>query len=218
MSNPCAHARLAIGGDPHALAPEVTAHLTTCAACRQFHAETIALDERLRAALELPLAKFRKPAPTPARRFALAASVALAMLVGGSFWLFRPGAALADEVVEHVRHESGSWSAHDALSANQLADVLRQAGVTFDSSMPVVYAMACPFRGRLVPHLVVQTANGPMTVMLLAHEKVGERQEFSEGGFAGVLLPAGEGSVAVLMQNGKVPDATVTQVLSGVHW
>jgi hypothetical protein len=222
MSDACAHARVAIGGEPHALPPEVTAHLTTCAACRQFHAETIALDGRLRAALELPLSKFRKaapaPAPAPARRFALAASVALAMFVGASFWLFRPGAALADEVVDHVRHESGSWSAHDALSATELADVLRQAGVTFDASMPVVYAMACPFHGRLVPHLVVQTAKGPMTVMLLAHEKVDERQEFSEGGFAGLLLPAGEGSVAVLMQDGKIPEAAVTQVLSGVHW
>ena len=90
--------------------------------------------------------------------------------------------------------------------------------MTFDTSMPVVYAMACPFHGRLVPHLVVQTASGPMTVMLLAHEKVGERQEFSEGGFQGVLLPAGEGSVAVLMRNGKVPDAAATQVLSEVRW
>jgi len=218
MSNECVHARIAIGGEPHALPPEVTAHLTTCAACRQFHAETVALDGRLRAALELPLSKFRKTAPAPARRFALAASVALAMLIGGSFWLFRPQSALADEVVDHVRHESGSWSAHEVLSAAELADVLRQAGVTFDASMPVVYAMACPFRGRRVPHLVVQTANGPMTVMLLAHEKVSGRQEFSEGGFAGVLLPAGEGSVAVLMQDGKVPDAAATQVLSGVRW
>ena len=218
MSNECAHARIAIGGEPHALPPEVTAHLTTCAACRQFHAETMALDGRLRAALELPLSKFRKAAPAPTRRFALAASVALAVLVGGSFWLFRPQSALADEVVDHVRHESGSWSSHEVLSAAELADVLRQAGVTFDTSMPVVYAMACPFHGRLVPHLVVQTASGPMTVMLLAHEKVGERQEFSEGGFQGVLLPAGEGSVAVLMQNGKVPESVATQVLSEVRW
>jgi hypothetical protein len=218
MSNECAHARIAIGGEPHALPPEVTAHLATCAACRQFHAETLSLDGRLRAALELPLSNFRKAAPAPARRFALAASVALALLVGGSFWLFRPQTALADEVVDHVRHESGSWSAHEVLSAGELADVLRQAGVTFDSSMPVVYAMACPFHGRRVPHLVVQTSNGPMTVMLLAHEKVSKRQEFSEDGFQGVLLPAGEGSVAVLMQNARVPDAVATQVLSEVRW
>ena len=109
MSNECAHARIAIGGEPHALPPEVTAHLATCAACRQFHAETLSLDGRLRAALELPLSNFRKAAPAPARRFAMAASVALALLVGGSFWLFRPQTALADEVVDHVSHEGGSW-------------------------------------------------------------------------------------------------------------
>lgn len=219
MNDQCTHARLAIGGEPHTLPPDVTAHLATCAACRQFHAETVALDGRVRAALELPLSVFRKAAaPPPARRFALAASIALAMLVGGSFWLFRPQTVLADEVIEHVRHENGSWSAHEVLSATAVAEVLRQAGVTFDSSMPVVYAMACTFHGRRVPHLVVQTASGPMTVMLLAHEKVRERKDFSEGGFQGVLLPAGEGSVAVLMQNGKVPDAAAAQVLSGVRW
>jgi hypothetical protein len=54
--------------------------------------------------------------------------------------------------------------------------------------------------------------------MLLAHEKVTLRQEFSEGGYHGVLLPAGVGSVAVLARNGNVPDAVVEKLLSGVRW
>ena len=82
-----------------------------------------------------------------------------------------------------------------------------QAGVQFDSPLPVVYAMACPFHGRRVAHLVVQTDHGPMTVMLLPHEKVRRRTEFSEDGLHGVLLPAGEGSVAVLSRDGAVPEA-----------
>jgi anti-sigma factor RsiW len=214
----CRHARIAIGGEPHAPSAEVSAHLETCAACRQFLAETLALDGRVRAALEVPLTKFRTSAPSSARRFALAASVLLAMIAGAGFWLLAPSAALAGEVLEHVRHESGSWGAHEVLSGSALADVLQEAGVKFDTSMPVVYAMACPFRGRRVPHLVVQTADGPMTVMLLAHEKVDSRQEFSEDGYHGVLLPAGEGSVALLMQNGQVPEAVATEVVSGVRW
>jgi hypothetical protein len=218
MSNECRHARVAIGGEPHVLSPEVSAHLATCAECQQFHAETLSLDGRLRAALELPLSKFRKAAAPPPRRFALAASVVLAMVVSGGFWLLWPQPALATEVLDHVRDESGSWGSHEVLSATELADVLRQAGVTFDTSMPVVYAMACPFHGRLVPHLVVQTANGPMTVMLLAHEKVSGRQEFSEDGYHGVLLPAGEGSVAVLARGGEVPAAVATDLVNGVSW
>ncbi len=217
MSDQCRHARVAIGGEPHALPPEVSAHLEGCADCRQFRDDTLMLDGRVRAALELPLAGFRKGAP-PARRWALAASLVFGLFLAGGFWLLSPRSALAGEVVEHVRHEEASWAAHDALSPAELANVLQKAGVEFDTSMPVVYAMACTFRGHRVPHLVMQTASGPMTIMLLAHEKVAARQEFSEDGYRGVVLPAGEGSVAVLMRNGAVPEAISGEVVSGVRW
>ncbi len=222
MSNEfdCRRARLEIGGDPHGQSPGLSAHLATCAACTRFRSETLALDARLRAAFELPLTEFRKPARTaaPARRFAVAASVILAMLAGAGLWLLKPQPALAGEVLEHVKYESASWDAHEILTPAQLAEVLRQAGVQFDSSMPVLYAMACPFRGRRVPHLVVQTTDGPLTVMLLAHEKVGGRVEFAEGGYRGILLPVGEGSVAVLARGGEVSDAVAAKLVSGVRW
>lgn len=214
----CRHVRVAIGGDPQDLAPGVREHLATCAACRQFHAETLALDGRLRVALELPLAKFRKAAPTPVRRFALAASVMLTLLIGGGFWALGSRNALAGEVVEHVKHEAGSWEAHEELSPSALAQVLQQAGVSFDSSMPVVYASACPFRGHRVPHLVVQTAEGPVTVLLLAHETVRERREFAEDGYRGVLLPAGAGGIAILARGGEVPADVAARLVSGVRW
>jgi hypothetical protein len=217
----CRHVRQSIGGDPHDLGPEVRAHLETCAACRLFQAETLALDARLRAALELPLPQFRKitpsPAHTPARRFALAASVLLAVLLGGGFWLLGSQNVLAGEVVEHVKHESGSWGAVEVVPAGALAEVLQKAGVAFDASVPVVYASACPFRGHLVPHLVVQTAQGPMTVMILAHEKAGSRQEFAEGGYRGVIVPAGEGSMAILTRGGAVPDDLAAKLVSGAR-
>jgi hypothetical protein len=220
MSAPvdCRHVRVAIGGDPHEIAADVREHLAGCADCRQFHAETLSLDGRLRAALELPLAKFRKPAPSRMQRFALAASVMLATLAGGTFWLLGSQSALAGEVVEHVKHEDGSWNSHDVLPESALSEVLRKAGVKFDSSMPVVYASACPFRGRVVPHLVVQTAEGPLTVMLLEHEKMRARREFSEGGYRGVLVPAGEGSIAILARRGEVPADVSRQLVSGVRW
>ena len=61
----------------------------------------------LHAALELPLADFRH-GPRRARRwYALAASVVLALLMAGGFWLTRPSVALAGEVVEHVGTRGG---------------------------------------------------------------------------------------------------------------
>jgi len=215
----CAHARLQIGGDPHNLPPEIAAHVATCAACARFLQETLALDGRLRTALELPLSEFRqKSRAPPARRFALAASVALAVLLAGGFWVLKPQSALAHEVVVHVMEESGSWDQTQLLPAAEVAGILRTAGVEFDASLPVVYGYACPFRGHRVPHFVVQTANGPMTVMLLAHEHVSKRTVFSEAGLHGELLPAGSGSVAVLMRTGEVPEDLAGKIVSAARW
>lgn len=218
----CKEMRLILGGDPRHVPPEVRVHLEGCAACRKFHEETLAMDARIEAALQLPLHRFRaapaQPRPAPARRFALAASILVALLVGGGAWVFRPQPALADEVVEHVRHEGSSWELQRPLTAEEIGAVLARAGVKFDTSMPVVYASPCVFRGHVTPHLVVQTGQGPMTVMLLAEEKVARRQEFSEEGYAGVLLPSGEGSVALLTRGAGVPAGAEAAVLSAVRW
>ena len=214
----CRHARLLIGADPRHLPAEIQAHVDTCAQCRRFHDETLAMEARLRAALELPLPDFRQQPTTPRRWYALAASIVLGLLIAGGVWVLRPPAALAGELVEHVTHEAGSWEQRRQVPAAAVAEVLRQAGVQFDPTLPVVYAMACPFHGRLMPHFVVQTDQGPMTVMLLPDEQVRMRTRFTEGGYHGVLLPAGHGSVAVLSREGAVPDSVAGQVISGVHW
>jgi hypothetical protein len=213
----CRHVRVQVGGDPHTLAPDVAAHLVSCADCRRFQEETLALDARVRAALELPVERFRRRVP-PARRFALAASVMLALFAGGGFWLLRPQSALAGEVADHVRHEAGSWNQSTQIPPADVASMLAAAGVKFVTSHPVVYAMTCPFHGRRVPHLVVQTAEGPMTVMLLANESISARKEFSEGDLQGVLLPAGGGTVAVLTRGGAMPGATASEIVRGVSW
>ena len=156
----CAHARLQIGGDPHDLPPEVTAHLATCAACRQFHEETLLLDRRLRAALELPLAQFRTPpVAMPARRYALAASVALAVLLAGGFWVFKPQSALAGEVVAHVLDEGASWGAQSLLPAAEVANTLRTVGSRLQDAQTRVVEMSTEQVEQRVAHALLRLAN-----------------------------------------------------------
>jgi hypothetical protein len=80
----------------------------------------------------------------------------------------------------------------------------------------IVYASDCWFRGHFVPHLVVTTADGPVTVIILVNEKVSKPEPFNEDGFSGLLVPAPTGSVAVLsrtpMQLEK-PASTVVNAL-----
>jgi hypothetical protein len=214
----CRQARLHIGADPHHLPADIVAHVEGCAACRRFRDETLSLDGRVHAALDLPLAQFRRAVVARTPRFALAASVVLALIVAGGFWMFRPATALAGEVVTHVEEEADSWNSHENLQAAQVAEILRTAGAQFDSPYPVVYGYPCPFKGHRVAHLVLQTPRGTMTVMLIPHERVRRRTEFARDGLSGVLLPAGSGSVALLTRDGEIPDALADEIVSRVHW
>lgn len=213
----CRQARFEIGADPYAVPDALAAHLQGCEACRSFRDETRELDARLREALAVPLSEFRQRKPR-VRQLAMAASVVLALIVAGGFWMLRPGSALATDVLEHVALEPGSWDSRDVQPASAVAEIFRAAGVQFDSALPVVYAVTCSFRGRNVPHLVVQTVAGPLTVMVLAHEEVTERREFSEHGYHGVMVPSGTGSIAIVARAGEVPDALAAEVVSDVQW
>jgi hypothetical protein len=215
--NDCRNSRLHIGAAPHELPVEVESHVAGCASCRRFLDESRALDGRVRSALEVPLARFRAPPAAP-RRFALAASVVLAMLVAGGVWLLGPPVVLANEVVEHIQHEAGSWESRDLLPAREIAAVLREAGVEIDGSIPVVYAAACVFRGHRVPHFVVRTTGGPVTVMLLPREKIRMRKRFSESGMQGELIPVPGGSVALVTRGPEVPESLAADITRGVRF
>ena len=132
----CRHARLHIGAAPHELPAEVEAHLAGCADCRRFRDETVSLDARVRSALEVPLTNFRARPQVRSRRFALAASMVLALLLAGGAWWLNPRPALAGEVTSHVLHEAGSWDRQQVLSEADIGSVLQQAGVKFDIEIP----------------------------------------------------------------------------------
>ena len=208
-------ARLHIGADPHHLPADVVAHVEGCADCRRFRDETLALDGRLHAALELPLHRFRSKRRRPRGALRWPHRWCWHWWSAGGFWLFRPSTALAGEVVQHVVEEADSWNMHQQLPPAQVADVLRVAGAQFDSPFPIVYAIACPFKGHRVAHLVVQTPNGTMTVMLMPHEQVRAADGvFARWHAAACCCRQAAGSVALLARDGAVPQALADQIVS----
>jgi hypothetical protein len=215
----CEHARLLIGAEPRSSAPELAQHLESCAACAQFREEMLALDTNIRRALERPpeLAAPRA-APVPQwRQWALAASVLLASVAVLGLWLLRPTDTLAHDVVAHVQAEPESWLSSQ-VSAQDIGQALNGAGVALDvTSDKITYAQSCWFHGHYVPHLVVQTAQGPATVLILRHEQVRGPRSFREAGMNGVIVPAHSGSIAVLARGGNV-DLVARQMQQDVRW
>lgn len=212
--------RLQIGADPAESNASVEEHVRECAACRQFREEMRTLDANIRRALEQPPQMARTPRLTSAwRPWALAASVLLAMLAVLSLWLLRPSETLARDVVAHVREEPESWLMRQHIDPQSLDEALRGAGVRVDiTSDRITYAQSCWFRDHYVPHLVVQTAQGPATVLILRNLQVKGRETFHESGMNGVIVPGPEGSIAVLTRGGASLDTLVAQLQQDVRW
>jgi len=218
----CDEARLLIGADPLATTPALEEHLARCAACARFRDEMRSLDADIRRALERPpdIARLRSAGPPPAwRQWALAASVVLVSLAVFAVWVLRPSDTLAHEVVAHVQEEPRSWLATQHVSAQGIAQALRGAGVALDvTSDRIRYAQSCWLRGHYVPHLVIQTARGPVTVLILRHEQVRVRRTFHEAGMTGIIVPAEHGSIALLARGAGDLDDIAGQMQHQVHW
>ena len=218
----CDVARLQIGADPAASTPELEEHVRGCSACAQFRSEMRTLDADIHRAMQKPpdVARAAVRGAAPAwRQWALAAGAALATFLVIALWLLRPTDTLAKDVVQHVRGEPGSWQATQGVSAVELQGALENAGVALNvTSDKVVYAQSCWFRGHYVPHLVLQTAQGPVTVMILRHDRVRGPQSFNEAGFSGVILPAQHGSIAVLARGSGAVTDVAAQMNQDMHW
>ena len=218
----CLDFRRAVGAEPALRSVEIEEHLRACPACAEFAHQVQVLDRRLFEALSVAVPArprripFLTQAFAPPRRWALAASVLLAVGVAFGVWLAFPRSSLASDVVSHARHEPQSWSSEgQVVSADEVGRMLRGAGLAASADLGrVTYARSCWFRGHFVPHLVVQDESGPIMLLLLPQERIGKEMRFSEGGFSGVILPAAHGSVAVLAQADTRLDAVATR---GLH-
>jgi hypothetical protein len=152
-------------------------------------------------------------------RWALAASVALAAFLGVFLWAGRPASTLAAAIVTHVDGEPDSWSATNELDPRVVERVLASTGVRLDpGSTDVVYANRCWFRGHFIPHLVVRTGHGPVTVLVLREEHVDAAERFRREGFEGTLVPFGRGSLAVIGRSAQtVTPELLLRLQSALH-
>jgi hypothetical protein len=239
----CEQFRRAMLAEPSNDDAERRLHLATCHECTQYALQLRRFEGRLERALRVevnprlmeqgvvtPLRstarRGARPWDPPHRRWlAAAASVLLGTAVAFSLWLAAPGRSLAADVVKHMAEEPDAWARTDIpVPEPRLTEVLIDSHVRFRLSAGLVsYASSCSFRGHKVPHLVVQTNSGPVTVMVLTHEALRSAMRFNEQGYRGVIVPVhGHGSLAVLERGPdmdiKTVEGVAAQVQSALDW
>jgi Protein of unknown function (DUF3379) len=228
--------------DPHNPDAELREHRASCRDCNLFSERLLRFESRLDRALRVSLPasaassgsekvvplRVKSPLRFPSlgkEWLAMAASGLLAFVVAGGLWLSVPKPSLAADVVTHMAGEPAAWRVTDVpVTGDALQDVLRDAHLRLAAGAGLVsYASSCEFRGHRVPHLVIQTESGPVTVMVLVHEHVPKTVQFDEHGYRGVIVPvAGHGSLAVLT-HGQPPDLKTIEhiaarVLDSIIW
>ena len=221
--------RSAILADPHASDAELRAHRESCPECRAFTEQLLRFESRLERALrvEIPstadVLPFKRKAAAAAqgswRWLAMAASVLMGLVVAGGVWLTLPQRSLAADVVAHMAGEPDAWQRTEVpVPDPALNAVLQQSKIRLKPGAGVVsYASSCDFRGHKVPHLVVQTPSGPVTVMVLVHEAVRTSMGFDEQGYRGTIVPVpGHGSIAVLMRDSESTSGDIGRIAAQV--
>jgi len=220
--------RSAIMADPRDADAELRAHREACAECRAYTEQLLKFEARIERALRvdmpggtevLPFARKSRSFTGARRWLAIAASVLLGTAIVGGIWLTLPQRSLAAAVVAHMAGEPDAWQRTDiAVDAPALQDVLKNSNLRLKPKAGIVsYASSCSFRGHMVPHLVVQTPKGPVTVMVLVHEPLRKSMQFEEQGYRGTLVPVpGHGSLAVLMQDSGVSAAEIARIAAQV--
>jgi hypothetical protein len=238
----CSQYRRSMLTDPRDASQLLAAHRESCPECTQFTERLLRFETRLDRALRVaaPAGNADRVVPLRPRGLsralsrrvldrrgwlAIAASVLVAVILAGGLWLAVPGPSLAADVVTHMAGEPDAWRQTDLpVPESDLSGALRDSHLRLNPSAGVVsYARSCSFRGRSVPHLVVQTAAGPVTVMVLVHEPVKNEVQFAEKGYRGVIVPVpGHGSLAVLTRGGtsdpKSSEEIARRVLDAIVW
>ncbi|HEY8265724.1 MAG TPA: DUF3379 family protein [Steroidobacteraceae bacterium] len=221
----CLEFRRRVGAEPAAAEAGVLEHRRDCPACARYQDELRAMDALIERALKVSLpAKPQEPVEAPAdasrrRLLAIAASLVAGTAVGIVLLLSAPRASIAREVIGHIRHEPGTMDTTAPLTPAALAQVLDPDGTRLRPDVgDVTFAARCIFDGRVVPHLVVRTPGGPVTVLMLRHRTISEPFHIDEQGYEGVVMPAPKGSIAIVGQGIANLDAVAQKVFDAVDW
>ena len=196
-----------------------------------------ALDLRIARALQIDVPALVMPelpdvddkvAALPVRRrskaplwFAVAATVVLGLSIAlrmSSFFVEYD--SLADEVLAHLDHEPRSLVVTDVpVSDRRLQRAVPASMAVFDRDETLItYANPCIINGKRVPHLVVQGQHGPITILLMPEEKVAEKTPLDGATVHGVILPVGEGSIAIIGPREEALEPIQENVQASLTW
>ncbi len=215
----CLEFRRAALASPHHPGHETLEHEASCPSCAHFYQELRMQEEALYEAMNVPvpdgladcviLRQARGWRERLIPRFAipaLAASLVFAIAIGLG-WKFQSAALtpemLAAGIVAHVEEEQKALRAEQRVPLARLVTAVRRSGGELGKPPgEASYVDHCPLPGGGTgEHLVFNTPHGKLTLILMPGKRITHSIRLEKDGLTVSLMPAGEGSLALVSDN-----------------
>lgn len=157
-------------------------------------------------------------------RYAVAASLLLVMVVVVVIGyqtqrLSETEALLQQAVLDHIHGELQSLVAQQDIELEQLNLLLKPLGGHASSKIGKVnYASRCEINEHLGVHFILDGHRGPVTVIYISNEQVRRDSQIKNARFDGMLIPAGEGSLAIVGERGEALDELTERLKNNIKW
>lgn len=214
--------------DPHALRADALQHQSGCNRCHDFSLDVDTTEQALLKAFlhrvpeglaERILLKRRRPALRNVSRWAMAASIVLLLSVAAMSWMPPAEADYAQLAIEHVRHEPQALTSTRNDDTTFFEKILADFGGTPRASLGRVrYAKLCGEPDGTGWHVVLETAEGLATLILVPNDHVKGRTTASAHDWHALVQPAGRGYVAIVTQNARQTAAVEHLLRENVRW
>ncbi len=229
----CLEARREITAAPCWPSAALRRHVAECEACARALWREQGFDRRLREALTVPvpeeLAERLLLTQTTRHRsrlrpsfMALAASLLLALALGVTWQLgVRPvseAQALNQYVAAHLEHEPESLTTTTPVNLGTVEKLLNQYGLHLSGDVGnIVYARRCPTPNGTGVHLVVRTAEGPVTFIYMPEQRVGSRVNLDTNGHRGYVTQFGKGAAALVGTPSEALEAVARRLAAAIR-
>jgi hypothetical protein len=225
----CESFRERAGADPADTSADLAEHERTCSSCAAYVARLRKTERMIQKALRFDGRSIQPPL-TPdqdTRAFLWPGAAALAIaLIGGWFAVdtLRPITTdeLVAEVAAHWNHDLGSFVPSTVAVSDATLERALDGRVELDLEEigMVSYARLCRVAGQWMPHLVVQSSSGPVTVLLMPDQYVESAMPVAlpAEGIGGQLMPSGRGAIAVLSDDAASLEWAESQIGDAITW
>lgn len=157
-------------------------------------------------------------------RYAMAAGVAFVLgtsgLIGYRMHHAREAAeGLRNTVLQHIAMEPQHLRERNNIPVARLNQLLAPFGAQFSEGFGNAdYAGSCAIGKQLGAHFVIHGQTGPVTIIYVPGKPIAGRSDSADRRFASILLPAGDGNLAIVGERGESLDSVLRKVTENLTW